>query len=628
MADFSKRRRFALVFLMFALSSGGVWIALRDSPDLVPPSLPETDRQSQQSPPRPRISRSPYLNTSSKAAYVGSQACVKCHEDEHRSFLRTAHSQALGDVNPVQEPPDIDFRHVKSGRAYRVYRKDGKLRHREVIPDGQGEVELGDHAVAYTIGSGHHSRSYLIEIDGFLVESPITWYASKKAWGLSPGYDLAHHPGFTRPANEGCITCHAGRVEPIDGSFHRLKFHEQKIGCESCHGPGSLHVEFRKQDVVSNEPDFTIVHPGRLSRTLNEAICARCHMRGPATVLVRGRKLDDFRPGLPLTDFRVDYLRDSGAAMKVTGHFEQMYLSRCYTQSTNLTCTTCHNPHDKPSRKKQTAYYRSRCIACHETDDGCKLPEPKRLAQSPQNDCVSCHMPRVDTDIPHFAFTHHRIGLKHRTKQAPVPLTAVKLKPVGDISRLPPLDRERCLGLAYFESSTFSRSHDADAHRQRAFELLSRVYHAGIRDAEVTSGLALMFWELESDQCLSLAKEALSKKDISSGARVNALVVLGDTLMRNGKTREAETMFLQLTTLRRNDIDWQRLGECRVRNTNPKGAILAFKKALTIRRDRPELHSLLAGVYARTDRPDLAKKHRQLSQRLARLIPPSRSKPP
>ena len=164
-------------------------------------------------------------------------------------------------------------------------------------------------------------------------------------------------------------------------------------------------------------------------------------MRGPATVLVRGRKINDFRPGLPLTDFRVDYLRDSGASMKVTGHFEQMYLSRCYTQSTNLTCTTCHNPHDKPSKKKQAAYYRSKCMACHETDGGCKLPEPKRFAQSPQNDCVSCHMPRVDTDIPHFAFTHHRIGLKHQTKHDPGPRTALKLKPVGGPTSSPGISK-------------------------------------------------------------------------------------------------------------------------------------------------------------------------------------------
>ena len=42
--------------------------------------------------------------------------------------------------------------------------------------------------VQYVIGSGRQAFSYLIEHDGFLFESPITWYAKDKRWGLSPGY--------------------------------------------------------------------------------------------------------------------------------------------------------------------------------------------------------------------------------------------------------------------------------------------------------------------------------------------------------------------------------------------------------------------------------------------------------
>ena len=621
MPDFRKRRRFALVFLVVALASGGVWTALRKSHEPLPPSFPKTERQSQQTPSRPGISSSPYLNTSSKANYVGSQACVECHDDENQSFLRTAHSRALGDVNVAEEPPDVTFLHEKSGRTYQVYRKDGKLRHREFILDGPDEVVLADHPVAHTIGSGHHSRSYLIKTEGYLFESPITWYASKKSWGLSPGYDQPRHWSFSRAIDQGCIICHAGRVEPKGGSPYRLKIHEQKIGCESCHGPGSLHVAHRnRNNVDEKEPDLTIVHPGRLSRTLNEAICARCHLRGVATVYVRGRHPNEFRPGLPLTDFRIDYRQDDpDSSMKVTGHFEQMRRSRCYTQSTDLTCTTCHNPHDKPTIPERIAYFRSKCMSCHEGDGGCQLPEPQRLAKSPKNDCIFCHMPRVDTEIPHFAFTHHRIGLEHLMEYSPKQLADVNLKPVGDVSRMSQLDRDRCLGLAYLESSDLSGNRTDGSHREKAFRLLTRVYDAGIRDAEVTSSLARSLWEQSADGSIRLARETLSKKEISAGARVNLLIVLGDTLLQAQNNRNAESMFQQLTELRMNDIDWQTLGECRALNNNPEGAILAFKKALAIRSDRPELHALLAETYARIGRPDLAMKHRQQAQKLARL---------
>jgi predicted CXXCH cytochrome family protein len=329
---------------------------------------------------------------------------------------------------------------------------------------------------------------------------------------------------------------------------------------------------------------------------------------------------------LPLTDFRIDYrLEDSRSTMKVTGHFEQMRRSRCYTKSAELTCTTCHNPHDKPSPKQQVAFYRSRCMTCHETDGGCRLPEPKRLAKSPQNDCVSCHMPRVDTEIPHFAFTHHRIGLKHALKYKKESREGISLKPVGDISKLPPLDRERCLGLAYLESSDLS---GARSHRQQAFRILTRVYDAGIRDAEVLAALARLHWEQKSDRGLTLARQAYSKTDISAGAKINTLIVLGDIFFKSGQFREAGTMFGQLAAFRRHDVDQEMVGLCRGRGGDHKGAIQAFHKALAIRPGRPELHRLLAEAYARSSQHGLAAKHRKLSERLAKIRSKMLKSPP
>lgn len=630
MADYRQRRWIAAALLIAGLLAGGVWFGLRGGEQLSSPVVPDDNNTARPaSPPPPEVSASPFLNTSSRATYVGSGTCVECHEEARRSFLRTSHSRALGAVDPAEEPPDASFRHEKSGRAYRVYRKGGQLRHRETIPDPEGgEVVLGDYPAAYTIGSGEHSRSYLIEVDGFLVESPLTWYASKNAWDLSPGYDRPFHAGFTRPTNEGCIHCHAGRLETVGESYHRLTFHEQKIGCESCHGPGSLHVEFRNSAAVAKGPDRTIVHPGRLSRELNEAVCARCHLRGVATVLVRGRQPDEFRPSLPLTDFRIDYHLDlPDSSMKVTGHFEQMHRSRCYTQSATLTCTTCHNPHDKPQPAQRTAYYRAKCLSCHEADGGCKLPEPDRLARSPQNDCVSCHMPRVGTDIPHFAFTHHRIGLKHNLKYEQPAQTGTTLKPFGDVSRLPALDRDRCLGLGYLESSNLARGRDAAAHRQRAFQLLTRVYEARIRDGEVLAALARLHWERGSARGAELAQEALQTDDLSAGARLNALIVLGDTRLRQGKIKAAKAAFGKLVAMRWNDLDWQKLGECRERDDDLPGAIAAYEKAAAIRPERFDLHQILAQAYARAGKEEPAKKQLELAARLQRLLR-ARAKPP
>ena len=63
------------------------------------------------------------------------------------------------------------------------------------------------------IGSGRQAFSYLIEHDGFLFESPITWYAKDRRWGLSPGYER-RVSRFERPILSECLVlpCQQGRA--------------------------------------------------------------------------------------------------------------------------------------------------------------------------------------------------------------------------------------------------------------------------------------------------------------------------------------------------------------------------------------------------------------------------------
>src|SRR5262249_10248634 len=154
-------------------------------------------------------------------------------------------------------------------------------------------------------------------------------------WGMSPGYDFPYHWGFDRPIVANCAACHAGRAETADGTLHRITFHEQAVGCESCHGPGSKHEALhRGRDPGPAEEDRTIVNPGKLSRPLLESLCGACHLNGPATVALRGRRSTDFRPGMPLSDYRTDYRFEGGnEEMTVVGHISQLRRSACYQQS-------------------------------------------------------------------------------------------------------------------------------------------------------------------------------------------------------------------------------------------------------------------------------------------------------
>ncbi len=150
--------------------------------------------------PLPPYSESRFLNTGPEARYIGVAACAGCHAKKHESYLLTTHSRALSDVDPGVEPPDGSFDHKPSGRSYRVYRRDGQLRHEELLRTAEGqEIARVDLPVRYLVGSGNYSRTYLVEADGFLQESPITWYTAKSKWDLSPGYDAPRHMSFERP---------------------------------------------------------------------------------------------------------------------------------------------------------------------------------------------------------------------------------------------------------------------------------------------------------------------------------------------------------------------------------------------------------------------------------------------
>jgi Flp pilus assembly protein TadD len=122
---------------------------------------------------------------------------------------------------------------------------------------------------------------------------------------------------------------------------------------------------------------------------------------------------------------------------KSVSHVEQMIQSRCFRQSTDqnkLGCISCHDPHQLPVPEKRVAFYRARCLACHEisADGGAATHKvraaAKRIAQgsldhspkqgsapltirhSATDDCSACHMTRRTTsNVAHEAITDHRI---------------------------------------------------------------------------------------------------------------------------------------------------------------------------------------------------------------------------
>ena len=591
-------------------------------------------------PPPPR-EESPFLNARADATYVGSQACAECHESEFASYRATTHSQALDDIHLDRAPPEGKFEHTVSGRNYTVYHQEGQLRHRESITTNSGERTLCDHPVRYVIGSGNHSHSYLVELMGFLVESPVTWYTARQAWEMSPGYE--NNPlqqGFSRPARFLCVNCHAGHVSTVGGSIQKLRIHEQAIGCERCHGPGSLHVERHTRNELALEGgDYTIVNPARLDRVRREAVCSQCHLAVEAHSHERGRTVADFRPGLRLTDFVVHYqLETPSRKMSVVGHVDQLHLSKCY-QKSEMDCTTCHNPHVHTPAEKSVAAYRVKCLQCHE-QQGCGLELDQR--QSKNDNCVACHMPRGPTDIVHFAFTHHRIGIHRADEEAAEPELG-KLVAINSIEQLPEVDRDRSIALAYVALAKSDPGQaNSDVYHRRGLDMLYGLHQRGLRDPEVEAALAAGFWRKDQQRCIQHANAALACSPLSPMTRRDALWVLarahfdlavaahsaGARTDQVQQDQQAVATLKQLAQLQLDAEDSALMGQSLERLGKLDEAIDAVTRATQIEPDRPDLREFLAQLHARrgdaktaADLLQLAKQLREIRTRVLKQAP-------
>lgn len=587
--------------------------------------------------PLPEIAASSFRNASKAVAYVGSRECIECHRGEHNTYLQTTHSRSLGEVDISREPPDGEYYHKLSGRHYRIYRDGETLRLREFIQDERGgEVVLADHAARYSLGSGNYSRMYLMKVDDFLIESPVTWYPRQKRWGMSAGYEKdPQQPGFGREIDSNCLYCHSGRVEPIAGADLRLSVSEMAISCERCHGPGALHVAERKaEEPIRGEIDDSIVNLRHLSREMQEDVCSQCHLSGSVSVNLRGRSKADFRPGMRLSDFSVSYrINRRQSAMTVSGQIEQMRLSRCYLESKTMTCATCHDPHSLPDESDKVEYYRTRCLSCHEVGS-CGLPVEARREKQTNDYCVTCHMPRGPTDIPHLSFTHHRVGIHAAGSKAAKLTESDQLVPIGDVSHLPDYERLRLLGLANekfagnLAGGLDDESRDDPSYRElavvfedRGRELLEDVRSRGLHDPELETFFSRVNWRRNADLCIAAAESALKSKHISPAARRTALYNLASSHFDQRRYDKALPYLEELVKIERSEVSLMLLAICRQNEGNLEEAVRLINEAILDAPDRADLHIFLARIYKKMGKSDDAESHLQRARLLRLKVP-------
>ncbi len=337
------------------------------------------------------------------SAYVGNDACARCHASIYESFSRTPMAHASGPA--IENLKPADFTHAKSGVHYRIDTENEKVWLSFQRP---GDSAINDkRQLLYFIGSGRRGRTYLFSVDDFFFESPVNWYAGRQVWDMAPAYGNAREIPLNLPAYASCLQCHTSGMQPpakgTENKYSTPLFTQNGVGCERCHGPGSAHIK-----------GASIINPVKLQPPQRDSVCMQCHLEGNVAIERAGRHAYDFTPGDILDDFVRHYVLavDSNSGLGANTQFEALAQSVCKKKSGDaMSCMSCHDPHTSSAAEDRASYYRGKCLACHGAAFGAKH-NPDRP------DCTACHMPSsLSTDISHTEVTDHRI--RRRPQMSP-----------------------------------------------------------------------------------------------------------------------------------------------------------------------------------------------------------------
>src|SRR6185436_14326297 len=98
--------------------------------------------------------------------------------------------------------------------------------------------------------------------------SPVSYFAQRGDWGVSPGYEAAPMLDFDRPITTECLFCHSGEVRTVGTASNRYAdppFVSLGITCERCHGSAGDHPK--------NPSRRNIVNPARLDQRARDSVC-------------------------------------------------------------------------------------------------------------------------------------------------------------------------------------------------------------------------------------------------------------------------------------------------------------------------------------------------------------------
>ena len=311
-------------------------------------------------------------------------ACAKCHVEAATQPL-THMAHALENVQDCKVLIDHPLMTVNyGGFAYTIERRGAQSFYS--VTDGSHTITA---PIRWAMGaSSAIGQTYILETGGQLYESRVSWF--RELEGLGP-------------------TLGGGRTVPdnLQDAMGRLMSRDDKLHCFGCHATGAARAADLTLDKMA---------PG--------VLCSHCHTSTEehlAAVTV-GKGSAAFPAGLMgLRDLSAEQAADfcgrchrtwaeiarQANPSVVNVRFQPYRLtgSKCFDpDDPRISCVACHDPHAQTDTNP--AAYDAKCQACH---DGGK-PKAKRCTAE-KNNCVTCHMPKIDLPGAHFRFSDHRIRI-------------------------------------------------------------------------------------------------------------------------------------------------------------------------------------------------------------------------
>jgi hypothetical protein len=395
------------------------------------------------------------------AEYVGSQACVDCHDDRHESWYATFHRTMTQEATPESVQGRFDGRSLDYwGTRVVPLKEDGEYFFE--YRDPETDETIGRMAIHRTVGS-HRYQQYLGQLPdgGTFVRLHYLWHNDDERWihmnAAFLGPDEMPFDQHVSIWNQNCIFCHNTAPEPNIQNYEQLKQRaargeavdvmrdtrfdssvaELGIACESCHGPGGTHARRAEETFTSLAMrlwpgrDNSIVNPVRLEHPRDSQVCGQCHaQRTPAEPERIAEWMTDgpsYRPGDDLLDHVEPIRRDTqpppsaaddlfslrfwgdGTPRLTAYEFQGLTQSPCH-QAAELSCMDCHTMHAGDPAGQLTERNRTNipCLRCHqEYRAEAELAQHTRhAADSPGSQCYECHMPHITYGVMDIHRSH------------------------------------------------------------------------------------------------------------------------------------------------------------------------------------------------------------------------------